>query len=88
MSSTHRYARGLTRENNVFHGRNDLDSHADTIVLGRNSAILQYTGRECDVAPYSDSYKPIHNVPIVTSATAITNTETGDTIILVFHEAI
>jgi hypothetical protein len=70
----------------VAYGRMELDSHADTIVLGRNAAILQYAGRECDVAPYSESYEPIKNVPIVSGATAITNANTGETIILVFHE--
>jgi hypothetical protein len=88
MSSTHRYVHGLKRDGDVVHGRNELDSHADTIVLGRNFVILQYTGRECDVAPYSDSYEPIRNIPIVTGGTAITNKQTGETTILVFHEAI
>ncbi len=88
MSSTHRHIHGLKRDVNVIYGRNELDSHADTIVLGKNSVILQYTGRECDVAPYSDSYEPMRNVPIVTGATAITNTKTGETTILVFNEAI
>ncbi len=69
-------------------GRMEMDSHADTIVLGSNAIILQYTSRECDVAPYSDSYAPICNVPIVTGATAVTSSMTGETIILVFHEAI
>jgi hypothetical protein len=73
---------------NAVYGRMELDSHADTIVLGSNAIILQYTNRECDVAPYSDSYEPICNVPIVTGATAVTSSETGETIILVFHEAI
>jgi hypothetical protein len=59
----------------VFHGCNQLDSHADVIVLGQNSVILQYTGRKCDIVPYSDSYQPaMRKVPIVTGATAITNT--------------
>ncbi len=70
------------------YGRMELDSHADTIVLGQNAIILQYTSRECDVSPYSDSYEPIRNVPIVKGATAITSTTTGETIILVFNEAI
>ncbi len=88
LSSTHQRHRGIQRDTDVVHGRNELDSHADTIVLGRNSVIIHYTGRECDVAPYSDSYEPMRNVPIVTGATAVTNTETGDTIILVFNEAL
>jgi hypothetical protein len=70
------------------YGRMELDSHTDTIVLGSIAVILQYTNREWDVAPYSDSYDPICNVPIVSGATAVTSTETGETIILVFHEAI
>jgi hypothetical protein len=88
MSSTHRHIHGLKRDVNVVYGRNELDSHADTIALGKNSVIMQYTDRECHVAPYSDAYEPMRNVPIVTGATAITNTETGETTILVFNEAI
>jgi Reverse transcriptase (RNA-dependent DNA polymerase) len=71
-----------------IYGRMELDSHADTIVLGRNAIVLQYTSRECDVSPYSDSYEPIRNVPIVKGATAITSAITGETLILVFNEAI
>ena len=77
-----------TNEFETVYGRMELDSHADTIVLGKNAIVLQHTNRECDVSPYSDSYAPIRNVPIVTGATAITSTETGETSILVFNEAI
>jgi hypothetical protein len=73
---------------NVRYGRMELDSHADTIVLGSNALILQYTSRECDVSPYSDSYEPIRNVPIVKGATAVTSKTTGETLILIFNEAI
>ena len=72
----------------VISGRMKLDSHADTIVLGNNAIILQYTNRECDFSPYADSYEPIRNAPIVTGATAVTSLATGETLILVFHEAI
>lgn len=70
------------------YGRMEMGSHADTLVLGSNSIILQYTSRECNVLPYADSYEPICNVPIVTGATAVTSLTTGETHILVFHEAI
>ena len=66
----------------------ELDSHADTVVLGRNSVIISYTGRECDVSPYSDTYDAIKGVPIVSGATAWTCQFTGETYILVFHEAL
>ena len=82
----------LTRKHNdsskVVYGRMELDSHADTIVLGNNAIIMHYTTRECDVAPYADTYEPIRNVPIVTGATAVTSAATGMTHILVFNEAI
>jgi len=41
------------------------DSHADTIVLGRNAIIMGYTGRECEVFPYTDQYEAIKGIPIV-----------------------
>jgi hypothetical protein len=66
----------------------ELDSHSDTAVLGRNCVILGFTGRECDVSPYNDTYQSITGVPIVTGATAYTCKNTGETIILVFHEAL
>ena len=54
----------------------EMDSHADTTVLGKNCVILSYTGRECDVAPYSDQYEPLNGIPVVTGATAWTSPET------------
>ena len=47
---------------------------------------MQYSGRECDVSPYTDAYEAIKSVPITTTGTAWTSTETGETYILVFHE--
>jgi hypothetical protein len=35
----------------VHHGRIKLDSHANTIVFGKNFVVLAFTGRECDVSP-------------------------------------
>ena len=82
--------RGRKRQDNshATYGRMELDSHADTIVLGSNAIIMHHTNRECDVSPYADSYEPIRNVPIVTGATAVTSSSTGMTYILVFNEAI
>lgn len=72
----------------AIYGRMELDSHADTIVLGSNAIIMHYTTRECDVSPYADSYEPIRNVPIVSGATAVTDPSTGLTSILIFNEAL
>ena len=66
----------------------ELDSHADTIVFGRNFLLLHSSGKECSVAPFTDAYKSIKNVPIVTAATAWTSQYTGETYILEFHEGL
>ena len=50
-------------------GKVELDSHTDTIVTGSNCVFMHYTGRECDVSPYTQEYKPIQDVPIVQAAT-------------------
>ena len=66
----------------------ELDTHADTCVLGTNFIILHYTGRVCDVSPYSSEYESVKNVPIVSGATAWTDRQTGETYILIVHEAL
>ena len=65
----------------------ELDSHADTIVAGRNCIALSFSDRSCDVAPYSSQYEPIRNVPIATAATGYTSAD-GRDYILIFHEAL
>jgi hypothetical protein len=87
-SSINKNKRKHNDGSNVTYGRMELDSHADTIVLGSNAIIMHYTSRECDVSPYADTYEPIRNVPIVTGATAVTTLATGMTYILIFNEAI
>ena len=61
----------------VHHGTIELDSHADTIVFGKNFLKLSDTGRVCTVSPYTDTYESIESVPIVTAATAWTSPNTG-----------
>ena len=53
---------------------NEMDSNADTCCLGSNFIVLAMTQRTADVYPYDPSYKPLHNVPIVTGATTVTDT--------------
>ena len=69
-------------------GRIELDSHADTIVLGANCVVLSHTGQTCEVMPYSDTYKAITDVPVVTGATLWTSPHDGDEYILIFNEAL
>jgi hypothetical protein len=66
----------------------EMDSHADTIVCGSNCTIIHFTGKECDVSPYTEEYEPIKQVPIVQAATAYDNPDTGETTILILNEAL
>ena len=70
------------------HGRVEMDSHADTTVLGSNCVVLAYTGKECEVSPYTDEYDAIRNVPNVVGATVWTNSQDGAPILLIFNEAL
>ena len=64
----------------------ELDLHANTVVFGRNFVVIQFTGLECDVAPYTDAYDAIKIVRIATSGTTYTSQKNGQTYILVFHD--
>lgn len=69
-------------------GNLEMDSHADTCVLGKNFVQLHSTGRECDVFPYTDEYDGIKGVPIVTGGTAWTCQKSGETFVLVVNEGL
>jgi hypothetical protein len=68
--------------------RCELDTHADTCVAGANFLLQSFDGQTCDVMPYSDTYEAVRDVPVVTAATAWTNTETGETLILYFPQVL
>ena len=65
----------------------DLDSHADTCVAGAMWKVMEYTGVFCDAYPYSDSYKPLKQVPVVEAITAYDH-PSGKTFILVLAQAL
>jgi hypothetical protein len=67
---------------------NECDTNADTCCLGKNFVVLAPTYRTADVYAYDTSIQPIENVPIVSGATAYDDPITGNTYILVFHEAL
>ena len=81
-------SRGLRNANSRVYEYCEIDSHADTIVAGSNCVVLQYTGQECDVSPFSDDFKPVKGVPIAHVATAWQSPVSGQTYILVFNEAL
>ena len=49
---------------------------------------MHYTGKECDLPLYTDTYESIKSVPIVQSSTEYENPETGETTILILNEEI
>lgn len=63
------------------------ESPKPSCALGSNFTPLHFTNTVCSVSPYSKSYSPIDNVPIVTGATAV-QLPTGATIILIVHQAL
>ena len=76
------------RPQSTSHGHIELDMHADTTVLGYNCVVLSYTGKECEVSPYSSEYKAVQNIPVVTGAMVWTNPMEGTAYLLVFHESL
>ena len=68
--------------------RCEMDSHADTCVVGSNFRLIELTGDTADVYPYNEKYEAITDVPIVWAATAWTNPETGETVILDCFQAL
>jgi hypothetical protein len=66
----------------------EMDSHADTCVLGRNFRLLHYTGRVCDVTAYTDEYTPEKDIPIVTAATIYQSEMTGELYLLIVNEGL
>ena len=71
----------------IQEGRLELDSHADTCVAGATWKVMEYTGVVCDVNPYSNSYKPLKQVPVVEAVTAY-NHPAGEMFILVLAQAL
>ena len=61
----------------MVYSTRDLDSHADTIFCGSNCIVIHFTGKEYDIAPYTNAYANINSVPIFQAATAYGNPETG-----------
>ena len=66
----------------------EIDNHADTTCFGPNFRVTYMTDQECNVYPFSDQYKPIESVPIVTACTAYDDLDTGETYILEFHQGL
>jgi hypothetical protein len=66
----------------------DLDSHADTAALGREGVVMQFTGKKVTVEGFGKSVGTIGGVPVCTIAVAYDDPKTGQTYVLVFHQAL
>jgi hypothetical protein len=86
VSRTNGTSNAMSRE--PVHSMLEMDTHADTCVLGPNFVLLHYTNRECDVSPYFEVYESVKAVPTVSGATAWTDERTGSTYILAVIEAL
>ena len=47
-----------------------------------------FTGQTCIMKLFTNKYEPVVDVPVVTAATAFDHPHTGETIILMFHQAL
>ena len=65
----------------------ELDSHVDTCIAGAMWKMMGYTGGVCDVYSYSNSNKPLKQVPVVEAVTAY-NHLTGERFILVLVQVL
>ena len=66
----------------------EIDNHADTTCFGSNFTAIEFTGEQCEVAPFSSEYTTMDNIPVATAATAWDDPTTGETIILLFHQGL
>ena len=66
----------------------ELDSHANMVVLGKNSFIFESSGKTCNVKPFTDEIGIAENVPIVDGAIAYDDSKTGKTYILLVRNAL
>jgi hypothetical protein len=66
----------------------ELDSHADTSVIGNNCRVISYTDKTCQVAPYHPNYDSMEDIPIVQAGTAYDNPNTGETVILIINQGL
>jgi hypothetical protein len=72
----------------LISGPCELDSHANTCVVGSNCVVLEVTEQTVNVSAFTNQHKTFDNVPIVTTATAFDDANTGITYLLIIGQAI
>ena len=65
-----------------------MDSHADTCCAGANCVRIGDTNHVVRVYPFHQDCEPIQNVPVTSVVTAWDDPNTGDTTLLIIHQAL
>ena len=66
----------------------DLDSHADTCVVGQNAVIVHLLNKKVNVTGFDPSQGKLKDLELVSAALAYDDPTTGETIILMVHQAV
>ena len=69
-------------------GRTEMDSHADTCVVGKQCLVFHDFDRPVNVSGFDTSLGTVKNRSVVSAALAYDDPETGEVIMLVVHQAI
>ena len=68
-------------EKSTYFERTDLDTHANTVVLGRQCHVLNCSGKTAEVHPFSPNYEALQ-VPIVDVVIQCDDPYSGETSML------
>ena len=68
--------------------RTELDSHANMVVVGTNSLIIEWSGRTAIVNPFTPDYDALPEVPIVDAAVMYECPTSGKEYILIVRNAL
>jgi len=77
-----------------LNGKKDIsecDCHADTTTAGSNTVTIEDFSDVhdyVDVAPFSESYKPINSLPIAMAATSYYDPDNGETTLILFGQSL
>ena len=85
LNICHRVAASSDENDN---GRLELDSHADSPVLGKTAVIIRKTGRTISVKGFSDELGRALSVPVIDGAIAYDDEFSGETHILIVRNAL
>lgn len=78
----------LSKSGHVESSKVELDSHADSPVVGNNAHILEYTGKKVSVVGFTNALGKSLLVDVVHAAVVYDCDTTGQSFLIVIHNAI